>query len=144
MCVLVTQSCPTLSESTGCSPPGSSVHESLQARVLEWVACPSVGDLPDPGIEPGYPALQADSLGLGATQESPLLFCPWNFPGRKSSRQEYWSGLLFPPPGNLPNPWIKPKSSMSLTLAGRFFTTVPGGKPNGPNENSLILKNPFY
>ena len=33
-----------------------------QTRVLEWVPCPSPGDLPDPGIEPGSPALQADSL----------------------------------------------------------------------------------
>ena len=31
-------------------------------RILEWVAIPSPGDLPDPGIEPGSPALQADSL----------------------------------------------------------------------------------
>ena len=44
------------------SPPGSSVHGILQARILEWVAIPSSGDLPDPGIKPGSPALQADSL----------------------------------------------------------------------------------
>ena len=36
----------------------------LQARILEWVAIPSPGDLPDPGIEPRSPALQADSLPL--------------------------------------------------------------------------------
>ena len=35
-----------------CSPPGSSVHGMLQARILEWAAMPSAGDLPDPGIEP--------------------------------------------------------------------------------------------
>ena len=40
----------------GCSWPGSSVHEILQARILEWVARPP-GDLPDPGIEPASPAL---------------------------------------------------------------------------------------
>ena len=34
-----------------CSPPGSSVHEISQARILEWVAFPSPGDLPDPGIK---------------------------------------------------------------------------------------------
>ena len=39
------------------------------------------------------------------------------------SRQEYWSGLPFPPPGNLPNPGIEPTSPMFPTLAGRFFTT---------------------
>ena len=34
----------------------------LQARMLEWVACPPPWDLPNPGIEPRPPALQADSL----------------------------------------------------------------------------------
>ena len=38
--VKVTQSCPTLCDSVDCSPPGSSVHEILQARILEWVAIP--------------------------------------------------------------------------------------------------------
>ena len=36
--VLVAQSCPTLCDLMGCSPPGSSVHGILQARILEWVA----------------------------------------------------------------------------------------------------------
>ena len=35
-----------------CSLPGSSVHGILQARILEWVACPPPEYLPDPGIEP--------------------------------------------------------------------------------------------
>ena len=38
----------------------------------------------------------------------------------KSSRQEYWSGLLFPSPGDHPDPGIEPRSP---ALAGRFFTT---------------------
>ena len=38
--VLVAQSCPTLDDSIDCSPLGSSVHEMLQARILEWVAIP--------------------------------------------------------------------------------------------------------
>ena len=41
-------------------------------------------------------------------------------------RQEYWSGLPLPSPGDLPNPGVEP---MSLTLAGRFFATEPPGKP---------------
>ena len=41
------------------------------------------------------------------------------------SRQKYWSGLLFPSPGDLPNPGIEATSS---TLADIFFTTVPLGK----------------
>ena len=43
--VLVTQSCLTLCDPIDCSPPGSSVHGLLQARMLEWVAFPSPGDL---------------------------------------------------------------------------------------------------
>ena len=39
------------------------------------------------------------------------------------SRQEYWSGLPCPPPGDLPDPGIKPASLLSPALAGRFFTT---------------------
>ena len=40
------------------------------------------------------------------------------------SRQEYWSGLLFPPPGDLPDPGIQPTFLVSLALAGGFFTTT--------------------
>ena len=61
------QSCPTLCDPVDCSPPGFSVHGIFQARILEWVAVPPPGDLPDPGIEPASPvapALQADSLLL--------------------------------------------------------------------------------
>ena len=39
------------------------------------------------------------------------------------SKQEYWNGLLCPPPGDLPNPGMEPVSHMSLALAGRFFIT---------------------
>ena len=42
----------------------------LQARILEWVAFPVSGGLPNPGIEPRSPALQADSL-LGELPEKP-------------------------------------------------------------------------
>ena len=44
------------------SPPGFSVHRILEAGIMEWVAIPFSGDLPDPGIEHRSPALQADSL----------------------------------------------------------------------------------
>ena len=39
------------------------------------------------------------------------------------SRQEYWSGLPCPPPGDLPDPGIEPTTTTSPALAGRFFTT---------------------
>ena len=44
-------------------------------------------------------------------------------------RQEYWSGLPFPLPRDLPNPEIKPASPTAPALAGRFLTTEPTGKP---------------
>ena len=44
-------------------------------------------------------------------------------------RQEYWSGLPFPPLGDLPDLGMEPESLVSPALAGRFFTTEPPGKP---------------
>ena len=57
MCVCA-QSCSTLwtlCDPMDCSMPGSPVHEIFQARILEWVAFPTPGDLLDPGIEPASP-----------------------------------------------------------------------------------------
>ena len=45
------------------------------------------------------------------------------------SRQEYWSGLPFPPPGDLPGPGITPVSLPSAALAGRFLTTSAPWEP---------------
>ena len=53
MLVLATQSCPALCNPMDCSPPSSSVHGILQARVLEGLPFPSPHDLPNPGFEPG-------------------------------------------------------------------------------------------
>ena len=61
-CVEVAQSCPTLCNPIDYSLPGSFVHGILQAIILEWIAVPSPGDLPNPGIEPRSPALQVNSL----------------------------------------------------------------------------------
>ena len=44
------------------------------------------------------------------------------------SRQEYWSGLPCPSPGDLPNPGMEPASLASSALAGKFFTTSPNGE----------------
>ena len=44
------------------------------------------------------------------------------------SRQEYWSGLPFPIPGDLPDPRMEALSVASPALAGRFFNAVPPGK----------------
>ena len=51
MCAKLLQSCPALCNLMDSSPPDSFVHEILQARILEWIACPPSWDFPDPGIE---------------------------------------------------------------------------------------------
>ena len=55
--VKVAQSCRTL-----CDPKDYTVHEILQATILEWVAFTSPGGFPNPGIDPRSPALWTDSL----------------------------------------------------------------------------------
>ena len=60
--MLVIQLCPSLSDTMDHSSPGSSVHEISQAGILEWVAISFSRGLPDHGIEPRSPTLQADSL----------------------------------------------------------------------------------
>ena len=54
------------------------------------------------------------------------------------SRQEYWSGLPFPP-GDLPDPRMEPTSSASPALADRFFTTEPPGKPKRTQSESYSV-----
>ena len=73
----VTKSCLTLCNPMDCSPPGS----FIQARVLEWVAISFFRGLPDPGMEPGSPALQADALlpePPGKRFKLGLLWQSWN------------------------------------------------------------------
>ena len=55
----------------------------------------------------------------------------------KSFRQEYWNGLTYPPPGDLPNSMIKPTSLGSLSLAGRFFAIEQPGKPDYIPSNKI-------
>ena len=57
------------------------------------------------------------------------------------SRQQYWSGLPCPSPGDLPYPGIEPGSLESPALAGKFFTTEPPGKPvdAGVQDKFLLL-----
>ena len=74
MFLLVTQSCLTLCDPMDCSLPGSSVHGILQARILKWVAISFTRGLPDPGIKPRSPILQADFLPSDPP-EKPLYEC---------------------------------------------------------------------
>ena len=63
------------------------------------------------------------------------------------SRQEYWSGLPFPSPGDPPDPRIKPVSLASPASSGGFFTTVPAGKllsTEDTNVRKIILVYFFF
>ena len=58
---------------------------------------------------------------------------PWTVAGQvplstEFSRQEYWSGMLFPTPGDISEPGIEPTLLASPALLGGFFTTAPPGK----------------
>ena len=87
-------------------------------------------------MEAGSPTLQADSLPSepsGKEGESlshvQLFVTPWTvayqaLPSMGFSRQEYWSGLPFPSPGDLPNPGIEPGSP---TLQADTLTSEPPG-----------------
>ena len=125
---------------------------SSRQEYMSGLPCPPPGDLPNPGIEPAFPALQMDSFLLSyysvcvcvcvcvctrARAQSCLTLCvsvdcsqtgssvlSLEFPG-----QEYWSGLPFPTRGDLPDPGLEPMSLVSLELSGGFFTTAPPGKP---------------
>ena len=75
---LVTQSCPTLCNLMDCSPTGSFVHGTPQARILECVAIPLSGDLLIPGIESMSSGLWAGSLLSelpGKPKPWPLIIC---------------------------------------------------------------------
>ena len=104
-------------------------------------------DLPAPRIELDLLALQCGFL----TTEPPvcvhahlcLIGTPWTGTHQaplsmRFPRKEYWSGLSFPPPGdlpdpgNLPDPGIELTTSVSPALTGGFFTTAPPGRLPGP------------
>ena len=72
----MTQSCLTLCDPMDCSPPGFSVHEILQARILDWVAIPFSRRSSQPRDQPGSPSLQADSL----PSEPPGKPVAWSLP----------------------------------------------------------------
>ena len=64
-----------------------------------------------------------------------MLLCSWGF-----SRQEYCSGLPFPPPWGLPDPGIKPRSPAASALVGEFFTTEPQSVKNLPAVQEIQVR----
>ena len=121
-----------------------------------WSGLPfsSLVALPHPGIGPKSPSLwhllhlQADSLPLATWKSESevsrvrLSATPWTVARQALlsmgfSRSEYWSGLPFPSPGDLPNPGIE---SRSPTLQVDSLPAVPEGKPLGtrPADSEIL------
>ena len=132
----------TVCDSMDCSLPGSSVHGILQARILEWVAISySRGSSQPRNQAGGSPALQADSLPaelpvkprlkVKSLSRVRLFVTLWTVAYQAPlsvgfSRQEYWTGLPFPFPGDLPDPEIEPSSPVFQADA---LPSEPPGKP---------------
>ena len=75
--------------------------------------------------------LKNDHVQLSVTTWTIALQTPLSL---KFSSQEYWSGLPFPNPEDLPDSETEPTSPVSPALTGGFFTTEPSGKPNNNNN----------
>ena len=69
-----------------------------------------------------------DPMDCQAPLRAARLLCPWGF-----SRQEYWNGLLLSPPGDLPNPGIKPRFP---SLQVDFLSSEPPGRPRGNHKQN--------
>ena len=85
-----------------------------------------------------YPGAQSVScVWLFATQWTAARQVPLSM---EFSRQEYWSGLSFPTPGDFPKPEIRPMSLVSPTPAGRSLTTDPPGTPMTLHNSPIVSR----
>ena len=75
-------------------------------------------------------SVASNSATPGIAHQAPLSIV---FP-----RQEHWSGLPFPPPGDLPDPRMETTPSASPALAGGFFSPEPLGKPRSPRGKTEV------
>ena len=95
------QSCPTLSDATDCSPPGSSDPGISQARILEWVTIsPSVG-VSDPGIKPASHVSPTEQAGTLPSEPSgkPMFrpYLPQNWKAHRMNQNNHDVLLIAPP-----------------------------------------------
>ena len=86
-------------------PSSQWCHPTISSSVVPFSSC----------LQSFPPSLMINSLQGSIAHQAPL--------SMGVSRQEYWSELPCPPPGNLSDPGIKPTSLMAPALAGKFFTT---------------------
>ena len=117
----------------------NSVLLTFSRKALYVRAIHTLGILESQLYAPGFTIFSLQNLGcqLQTNQAHPMLSCfshVWLFAtlwtiaslaplSMGFSRQEYWSGLPFPPARHLPDPGIEPASPVSPALGGRFFTT---------------------
>ena len=150
-----------LCDPMGCGLPGSSVHGISQARILEWVAISFSRGSSRLGLNPGLPHCRQtlyplshqgspmdglkELLILTELLQVRVLSClshfrlfatPWTVAHQAPlsigfPRQEYWSGLLFASPGDLPDPRIKPISLVSPALQAGSLSLAPPRKLSG-------------
>ena len=128
VCAKSLQSCLTLCNPTDCSPPGSSVHEILQATGV-GCQCPPPGDLPDPGIEPAsfsLPHWQAGSLPLVPPGKPNYICKDPNFKSGHTLRS--WVDMNLAGGGPIP-----PAAWPSLFLKEHgLWGSIRGGSPHPP------------
>ena len=134
--VLVAQSCLTL------RPPWTVARRAPLSmgfsRQQYWsgLPLPSPEDLPNTGIKPGSPSLQADSL----PSEPPEKSLPsWGATTTRKVKSQ-GSDSRYSPPGDLPNPGIEPMSLLSPALAGRFFTTSTTWEANSTHTVEYFIQ----
>ena len=100
--MLVAQSCPTLCDPMDCRPPGSLVHEILQARIMEWVAMPFFRGSSRPPDRTWVSCIAGRFFTIWATREA-LLLLPLS---RSVVSDSVW--LHRRQPTRLPRPWDSP------------------------------------
>ena len=115
------QSCLTLCDPIDGSPLGSSVPGVLQARILEWVAI-------------SFSNAWKWKVKVNSLSRVRLLATPWTVAcqaplSMELSRQEYWTGLPFPSPGDLPNLGTEPTSLSFLHWQADSLPLATPGKP---------------
>ena len=160
-CAKLLQSCTTLCDAMDCSPPGSSVHGILQARILESVATSFSRRSSQPrgrtcisyvsciGRRVLYHQRHLGSpmctllLLLSCFSHVQLSVTLWTVAHQAPlpmgfSRQGYWSRLPCPPPGDLPNPGIKPTS---LSLLHWWVGSLPLAPPG---KTQLLICSVIY
>ena len=119
VCLLVTQSCLTLCYPMDCSSPGSFVHGILQARILDLVATSFSN------MNLSSSSLVAKLCLPLATPQTVACHVPLSM---GFSRQEYWSGLPCPAPGEIPNQGSNPCFLRLLQWQAGSLPLAPPGK----------------